>query len=522
MTLHTATASKSPATTLVNKASMTFVGSTTENHSMLKLGILLNDHSKILQLSQYFRAHQFMPTVYENLDMIFQQTEEDSLHCLVIDVRLMNTLTHSLIHHPLIASQKLSIIFYAPKQAGPLKTSTQEFLHLGVLTDDTPLNEQLDSCLKRFMDVHQLREHNKNLNRQILELQNDKRHQNDDQLKKFEENFYQNYGMNFLKHGVELKKHNDFHKALQTFIESIPEIQEYTAFELAPNGHHILCPPNVGVKFRQINHIWLSKPEGPGFDAKLLSMTTSMATDIMGGNLISLYLNGHSNRPQKVIFIKSPIESFFNGVDWQVVEEFLNGIYLYFQMKRMDMHSQSVEKLPNLKILDLIDQNIHAEHTRQTPIVNLSKKELIVIDFTSLFELIKKKKTMRFYFENFYSDFLSRLEIDWRKPIMSMEISLKTMGFLVDSSEADLFFHRLKEFSLGFPYGKYFADDISWLIQQVTPKVRQLPLSSYGIIDFLNEVQLNPEDLLREKLARDKANRLKTNELIWGKSRYEV
>ena len=224
-------------------------------------------------------------------------------------------------------------------------------------------------------------------------------------------------------------------------------------------------------------------------------MATQVAIDVMGGDIVSLHVKGSEGNTDKIIFIKSKNEIFFNNFDWNLLEAYLNGFYATFRNKlnapiTLDRKFSSAFEAMGFLDQFLFGQTISEVVAHKT----LNDMRLVDLDLSSLLQIILKKGKNRFFWNRFSTEFINKLEIQSRCDFRFFEYGVANTGFLIKAEDLDLFFDELKEFANRFQYWKYFEDTEGVLAQLVQPKVTMSPLSAHAYLTKILKLDPSLQD----------------------------
>ena len=232
-------------------------------------------------------------------------------------------------------------------------------------------------------------------------------------------------------------------------------------------------------------------------------MATQVAIDVMGGDLVSLLIRGESSKPDKIIFIKSQNEAFFNNFDWNMLEAYLNGFYATFKNKINSAVEINKKFSSSFEAMSFVDQFLFGQTVSEVVNnKNIEDMRLVDLNLSSLVHLILKKSNNRFYWNRFSTEFINKLEIQTRIDFRFFDYGVANIGFFVKASDLDVFFDQLKDFSNRFQYWKYFEDSDGVLSQLIQLKVTMSPLSAHAYLSKIlkTEADLN-ESVKTQKSA---------------------
>ena len=304
-------------------------------------------------------------------------------------------------------------------------------------------------------------------------------------------------------------------RAVEKVFHGIDEIVEFAMMELSFNGQKLISPISHVQKFRAIPSLWLGQACPRGIELFAQNMVTQVAVDIMGGDLVSLLIKGNLERPDKIMFVKTKNELFYNHFDWNMLEAYLNGFYSSFQNKLNREPTMEKKFSSTFEAMSFLDQFLFgANATDNKNKSQLKDCRLIDLDLSSLVEAVMKKSTNRFFWSRFEKEFTNKLEIQSRTDFRVFDFGVNHLAFIIEARDLDSFFDELKDFSAKFSYWKYFEESDGILSQIIKPKVSMVPLSSFA---FLKAAQTSALAVTEKAMDKAQLAQIKNRELIWGK-----
>lgn len=478
----------------------------------LSVALLLSDISEVKEISSVFRKLNIVPHYYEDLATFWTGVLEKTPALCIVDVKNMSDGKLILKDHPLVKADELPLLFYYTELTEPLLFSTYDLFNLGTLKKTTSYEGPLKSVLKRVNRVMTLERANLNfkveknsLNEKIEELVN----RNNFLLK---EDCYKTMASEIMLSLEDKRGEADFFNSLEKVLTEIKEISEFGLVELSFNGQKLISPISHSNKFRPFPSLWLGQTCLEGIEVFAQNMATQVAIDLMGNQLVTLLIKGQKTKPDKLIFIKSENELFFNSFDWNLLEAFLSGLYASYELKLNRKPSEENYFANTFSAMSFLDQYVFGKNV----ITTINNKQnldyrLINVDLTSLIETVHKKGTNQFLWNKFHQEFIGKLEIQTRTNFKVFSYGLQCLSFLVEAKNLNYFFDELKEFSQKFFYWKYFENSEGVLALDIKPKVVMVPLSSYAYIKAARSEHAESEIITREEAQR------RTKAIIWGR-----
>lgn len=487
----------------------------------LSIALLLSDLNDVKEVSAIFRKLGIIPHFYEDLTTFWNGTIERIPSLCIVDVKKMSEQELVLRNHPAVVNESLPIVFFYSQNTEPLLASTHDFFHLGLLKKSENYENQLKVILKRlnhFMKLdsenHLLKNDVKNQTETIEKLKVEKWTMN-------QTDQYQSMIKRVCMEFEDLRNETEFFRAVEKVFQGIDEISEFAMMELSFNGQKLISPISHVQKFRAIPSLWLGQACPRGIELFAQNMATQVAVEVMGGDLVSILIKGNHARPDKIMFIKSKNELFYNHFDWNLLEAYLNGFYASYK-NILEREPEVTKKFSSsFEALSFLDQFLFgstSSASEDTKAVRKQDLRLIDLDLTSLIDVVMKKGTNRFFWNKFEKDFINKLEIQSRTDFRVFDYGVNHLAFLVEGRNLDSFFDELKDFAVKFSYWKYFEESDGVLSQIVKPKVTMVPLSAFAYLKATQQPVVASTDKPVDKTAsKETLAKSKAREVIWGR-----
>lgn len=489
----------------------------------LSVALLLSDLNEVKEISAVFRKLGIIPHFYEDLKTFWSGTLEHIPSLCIVDVKKMSEQDLVLCEHPAVAQEKLPLVFFYSQNTEPLLVSTYDFFHLGLLKKSENYESALKVILKRLNHVMKLENQNHLFQRDLHSQSEAIEKLKFEKLTMEQTDQYQSMVKRICLQFEELRGECDFFKAIEKVFQGVDEISEFAMLELSFNGQKLISPLSHVQKFRAIPSLWLGQACLHGIELFAQNMATQVAVEVMGGDLVSILIKGSGNqaRPDKMMFIKSKNELFYNQFDWNMLEAYLNGFYASYK-NILDREPSAQKKFTSsFEAMSFLDQFLFGTGVQASVDAKTAATQelrLVDLDLTSLIDVVLKKGNNRFFWSKFEKEFINKLEIQSRVDFRVFDYGVNHLAFLVDNNDLDSFFDQLKEFSTKFSFWKYFEESEGILSQIVKPKVAMVPLSAFAYLKATQVSALEKATHTAEKNSdKETLAKLKTRELIWGR-----
>ncbi len=453
------------------------------NFENLSVALLLSDIEDGQNVSEVFREMGIIPHYYETLQSFWKGILNKMPSLAIIDVKLMSEGERLLRNHPFVKTQQLPISFFYSDLNAPLVYSTFEILNYGLIRKETNLRGQLKGMLRRFnhsLEVD-IKEKSFEIQMQKMERQVTSLITASEKLK--EDDYYKNFLDSIISKFENRKGTEDFYELVSIVFSSVKEVKEWSLLELNKNGQRLVSPALETDKFKEIPSLWLGQPCKEGIQVFAQNLASQVGVDLLGGELMSLMIKGKHDLPDKIILIRCENESFLNQLDWEGLERYLSGLHSRYLLREVSAEKIIENSINPYELFQMMDH-----FNFDGPMENDGEdKYLIVIELLEMFQFIKSKPTIRFYWNDFFKDFFYRFENQHKISLKISNLSIGHIAVLVKSENKERIFRALKAYVSRFPYWKYFEDIDIVMVREIPPKIKMIHYSSDAVFSMLSE-----------------------------------
>lgn len=471
----------------------------------LTIALLMEDLVEAKELSDILRKTGVLPCIYQDLKSFWFESLEKVPSLCIVDVKMMADGELLLKNHPYIKNDQLPVSFYHKKETEPLLFSTYEIYNFGTISREQSLRGQIKSLLRRFNKVKELEQEKQN-----LAIENNKYTTQIGRIvasheKAREQEFYDQLLKSIVGRFEIQKKSEDFYSACESVLASIKEIKQFSILELSHNGQKLLSPKLFHSKFCHIPSLWLGQCSNKGIEFFAQNMASQVALDMMGGDIMSLNIRDREENPRLIIFAKVEDEDFLTHFDWEFLERYLSGYLCQFLWKQ-DVYAEKDEMLWNSwQLFSKLDQIRFGKISSDPEVTEGQRWEdeytLLDINFSNLTSLVREKKMTRFYWNQFFQEFVTRMLNQKKLDAKICPMGVEHMALLVRTEDAMKSLNDIKNFVIRYPYWRYFEDADIVLSRNMKPEVKMLPLSKDAYMDYLDSLEveddLEPLDQLK-------------------------
>lgn len=466
----------------------------------LSVALLLSDIEDCKNVSEVFREMGIVPHYYESLKDFWKGTLSIMPSLAIVDVKLMSEGERLLRNHPFVKTNQLPLCFFYNDENAPLVYSTFEILNYGIIRKETNLRGQIKSALRRFNHTLEVNAKEKDFEIQTTKMERQVTTLISASEKLKEEDYYRNFLDSVVSRFESKRNARDFNEALTVVFDSVREIQEWSLLELSKNGQRLVSPALENTKFTAIPSLWLGQPCRAGIQTFAQNLASQVGVDLMGGELMSIMIKGKYENPDSILLIRCENESFLNHFNWENLERYLSGLYSSFCLKETNIEATLSNIINPYELFQKMDKQNFDELSGED-----EGEHLITADFSELIQFVRSKPSIRFYWNDFFKDFLYRFENQYK---MNLKVSTFNVGYIGIHAENEVkekVFRSLKAYVTRFPYWKYFEDIDIVMVKEMTPKIKMIHFSSDAVLSMIDGQELFSMPLAHKKKSEVKA-----------------
>lgn len=470
----------------------------------LSIALLMEDINEAKELSDILRKTGVLPHIYQDLKTFWYESLEKIPSLCIVDVKMMTDGELLLKNHPYVKNDQLPLSFFYRKETEPLLYSTYEIFNFGTISKELSLKGQIKSLLRRFNNMKASEEESMNLSIENKKLSSQVGRIVASHERGRENEFYDQLLKSIVGRFEVQKKADDFYHACEVVLASVKEIKQFSILELSHNGQKLHSPKLFHSKFCHVPSLWLGQTSNKGIEFFAQNMASQVVLDMMGGDIMTLNVRDREENPRLIIFAKVEDQDFLTGFDWEFLERYLNGYLCYFNWKN-DAFLEKDEMVWNpWQLFSKLDQVRFGKINTDPEVNEVNKWEdeytLLNIDFSNLIDLAREKKLVRFYWNQFFQEFLSRLVNQKKIDAKICPMGVQHMALMVRTEDAMKTMNDVKAFVLRYPYWRYFEDVDIVLSRNMKPEVKMIPLSKDAYMNYLESLEVEEDLELLEPL----------------------
>lgn len=455
----------------------------------LSVALLFKDLNDAKDISKVFKKIGIHPYFYTDLKSFWEGTLQSKPSLCLVDVSMMSSEKLVLKDHPLIKKEELPTSFFYTDKTAPLLFSTFDIFHLGLIKSSSSYAGQVKSILKRFNKINTLfkKEYELNISNKQLSKKVEKLITNTEEIK--EKNSYNEFLMESVDRVTQLKTSLDFEEAVSSFFKTFTNAESFSMLELSHNSQKLVASECFALKYKKIPTLWLGKTCLNGIEAFAQTLASQVVMELTSGPIISLNIEGIKDNPEKLIYLQVSDEEFLEHFDWVGLERSLSSLYSYFSNKEGTLELRRRETKNTFELVSFLDSFSYGKYPDGTVPKGFTGEDYLLIDM-NLDNLVDLALTTgskgRFYWQEFYSDFFTRLEKEAKSTFEAIPVGLRHIALLVERTDDEDFFEKIKTFAFRYPYWRYFENADMILSRSMKPIIKISPFSSNAYFELIN------------------------------------
>lgn len=455
----------------------------TESNSLqkesLEVALLVSDLVQAKKISNVFRQIGIIPHFYEGLRDFWNGILNTKPALTIVDVKLMASDGLKIQEHPLIKKNQVPVSFLYEEGTSPLLISTFKQFHFGLINASLPLKGQVQALLIRLNEYIELKnslgETQKNLG--ALEMKVGSLVEGYHEKK--ESQFFSEYLENICYQFENQLKTKSFHEACESVFNQVAEIKEFGMYELNEKAQKLHAPNLLGGKFHKLPSLWLGQTSQEGIEFFAQNQASQVALDMLGGNIVSLYIYGSRANPEMILYMTSDNEEFLNNMNWKFFEKFMSGLYARKALETANLQQELRKPL-------LAPWELFGFINEQRLTKGSDDYALIDLDFSILVDVVSNQTNHLFHWKNLYREFVNSLASRSKVEFNVAPVGARNLCFVVKENIADEMFKLLKAFSSKYPYWRYFEDTEDYFTTNLKPRVQMIPFSTKAYVDYID------------------------------------
>jgi hypothetical protein len=434
----------------------------------LSVAILMDDLASAKEIAGALRHNQILAHHYQSLDEFWVASKIQMPDLVIVDVTKMSQGTIQFKSHPQVVDGTLAYAFYSKDATKILLQSTLGLNPVAYIHNDSSLNAQIMTIVKRRAQELQLKHMMIEMENKMHRLQSRSQRLISDRSAAEEFRAHFEFIRNFCAELEEGSAKQDFSMTLLSKLEKWEAIDGYGIYELNQSGQKLVGPEVSRKKYHPFPALWLGQTNTSGIESFAQDMATQVANDLFDLQPVMLKVHSGSSHPEMLVYISFREERMAN-FPWDVFEGALSS-----SLRRLKLFQQlphySTQFLPMWEALDTMDKMQRSGLDSDTKIVCLSLIPLI--------EVAKKRTQNKFYWASFFNDFFLQLAGRLQKSTKLSLMGPWHVQFFIPRENVETETQMLQSFIRQFPFWKFFEDNSQILSEDMMPILKYIPASS--------------------------------------------
>ena len=120
-----------------------------------------------------------------------------------------------------------------------------------------------------------------------------------------------------------------------------------------------------------------------------------------------------------------------------------------------------------------------------TSVLSSDDYHLIDIDFKEIVNFVREKPTMRFYWNNFFSEFFNGFDNQFKLSYRISCVGTHNIGLVASKENYERVFRHMKAYVSRYPFWKYFEDVDVVLARDLAPKIQIVPFATDAVMNHV-------------------------------------
>lgn len=450
-----------------------------QKENSLEIALLIKDIVHAKKISNVFRQIGIVPHFYEDIRSFWNGILNTNPALAIVDVKLMSSDGLNILQHPLINKHKVPVSFFYEETSKPLLVSTFKAFHFGLISAALPIKGQVKSVLVRLNEFIELKNNFSATQKNLGNLEGKVNALVQGYHEKKEGQFFYNYLQEVCEELERQASNKSFHETLETVFNQLDDVKEFGIYELNEKSQRLVSPPMMGGKYHKLPALWLGQTSENGIEFFAQNQASQVALDMLGGNIVTLYIQGARTNPEMVLYITSDNEEFLNHFNWKFFERFMGGLY---SRKALELsHLKEELRKPLMSPWEFFgfinEQRVHNKG---------GDFALIDLDFSILVDTVSSQTHHLFHWKNLFREFVNSLATKSKVEFQASQVGPRNICFVVKENVANEMFQLLKLFSSRYPYWRYFEESEDFFTTNLKPRVQMVPFSTKAYVDYID------------------------------------
>lgn len=459
------------------------------------VALLMDDIHEAKNISEVLREVGIFAHFYQNLDEYWVAINTHTPDFSIIDVTKMSQGSLLFKNHPKVESGALSFCFYYKDDTRILLNSTYSLFHYGYMKKEINLKGQIQNILRRRNEELKVLNENELLNKRLERLQKRSTQLVSDAQDSY--NFESQYQLLMtlvrrLEGGSNTVSFSS--KLIQLFCDW-EHCKSFGVYELNKTGQKLIAENSSRPKYVELPPLWLGQTCDNGMESFAISMAEQVAMDQVIGDPRTIKISGQFFHPD-IIIIASMDEGELTDFQWQLFESQLSSLYRQHELELKSPSAQGSHYMTTWEAMAYMD-DIHYHQVT-------SEFRPISIDLSGLIEVIEEKHSNRFYWKDFFNDFIYKMSEALGESSKFTNFGVNYFLVFLNHQDLEKDFQALSKFVTEFNYWRYFEDSSLILTKNTIPELKVIAPSSVNMLRTIAATKQIDQDVTMNMISHQK------------------
>lgn len=445
------------------------------NNREFTVALLMEDAISAREVSAALRQAGIFAHYYSELDQFWVASKMQTPSLAIVDVAKMSFGSTQYKDHPRVRDGSLSTVFYYKDDTRFLLQSATSLPAFGYIQGEVALVAQVIALVNRRREELKLRHLADDLEERVSRLQARSarligERSTNEQFKSYFE-FISALGLEI----TEEAKHSDFVTALFNRMTEWAPVRQIGIYELSHNRQKLVSPGLQRKKWVALPSLWIGKECVQGIESFAIDMGWQVARDVFESEPIEMRLCGVGAHPDMLLYVEIDRDRT-QDFPWELLASALSDVWRQWRLSRQAPRPQ-MQTRPVWEALELLDQlQFH-----QTD----SGEKVLLLSFTPLLSVIKKKTGNRFNYGPFYNEFFLQLGAALHETTQFSFCGPWHVLLFTKSAFFEREHIKISDLLLSFPFWRFFEDESRVMGDEMRPTVKPLAPSAVNYLRTL-------------------------------------
>lgn len=441
----------------------------------LRVALLMDNARQAAEVSKALREVGIFAHFYRELDEFWMATKLQNPDLAIVDVSKMSFGDTTFKNHPHVKDGSLCTIFYYTRDTQVLMQSALQLNAFGYLCGDVGLIEQVRTLCERRRSELALEVMNIDLSERVSRLQtrSSRMISEKSEAEQFKTNFESITKLCEVIEDEAMK--SDFTTALFSQLSKWDAVKMIGMYELGHNRQKLMSPVMQRNKWTTLPGLWIGKVCEQGIEPFAMDMSWQVARDIFETEPVELKLFGGALHPELIVFAEVDQQRLLE-FPWDLMNQMLTASYRRWKLNR-EMPRPQVQAMPVWEALDHLDELAQPEME--------SSEKVVLISFTPLISMIKKKANNRFHFTACMNEFFLQLGDALHPSTRFSYMGPWHVVLFIQNNFIEREFNMSRDVVSEFPFWRFFEDETKLLGVESKPSIKILAPSAVNYLRTL-------------------------------------